>query len=82
MTLAIQKESADDKIAVKSILKTAIFLSLTVITFISIICIVFPEKVMSLIVSDKQTLDITKTLIIYLIATQIINISISPQYTF
>lgn len=74
MTLAIQKNAGNDKIAVKSILKTAIFLSLTVITFISITCIMFPERILGLIVTDRQTISSAKMLIIYLIIAELINI--------
>lgn len=74
MTLAMQKNAADDKSAVKSILKAAIYLSLTVISFISIIFIIFPKTIMKLIVSDIEVIEKAKVIIIYLIIAQIINI--------
>lgn len=73
-TLAIQKKAAGDKIAVKSIIKAAIQLSLIVVSFISIICIMFPERIMGFIVSDYRTIDISKGFIIYLVIAQIMNI--------
>lgn len=73
-TVAIQKKAAGDKIAVKSIIKVAIFLSLIVVSFISIICIMFPERIMGFIVSDNRTIDISKVLVIYLVIAQIMNI--------
>lgn len=74
ITLALQKKAANDKHSVNDILRTTIALSLTVILCISAIVILFPEKVMGLIISDVQTIEATKELILYLIIAQLVNI--------
>lgn len=73
-TVAIQKKAAGDNIAVKSILKAAILLSLTLVSLMGIISIIFPERIMGFIVSDSQTIEISKRFVIYLVIAQIINI--------
>lgn len=74
ITLALQKKAANDESAVNEILKTTVALSFTAISCISVICLLFPEKIMGLIVSDSQTIETTKTLILYLILAQLVNI--------
>lgn len=74
ITLSIQKKASGDNIAVKSILRTSIFMSLVIVIFISIVCITFPEKILALIVSDMKTIETTKTLIVYMIILQFIKI--------
>jgi MATE family multidrug resistance protein len=74
ITLALQKKAANDKNSVNDILKTTVALSFLVITCISVILMLFPEKVMGFIISDSQTIETTKRLILYLIIAQLINI--------
>jgi MATE family multidrug resistance protein len=74
MTLAIQKKASGDELAIKLIIKAATFLSVIVISSISIACLIFPVMIMRLIISDIRVIAAAKTLIIYLVAAQIINI--------